>query len=945
MQTLNSGDRLDGGGGTDELLAVVNTSVTPASLLNIENVAITNTAAGSVIDLTNSKGIVNLTNQGSSNTTTLSGVDKAISVTVADTTFDQTVTYSATTGSADAVSMTVRNVTNATADSLTVAGIETLTLSTSGTNTLGTLSSAAAGAVTAGVGMTTAAASKIVATGSGVTNFGTLGTTVATFDASAATGAVTAQLSTTLDASVTGGSGNDVLHVGAGSGVDTVSGGAGDDTVRFAANWATTDVVTGGDGTDTLELVTAANAVVAAAPTTYKTTGFETIAVTSQLANATYVPGFISADATRFNITGRTAASGANETTAAALTTGAPTITGAAGSFTVGLGATMATNALGALAHALTINDTGTATTDSLTIVNSARVTGGAQVDVFANQNLTIGGYETVTVDTGSIAGTYMTFGTVAITGDQAASTTLNLKGANALEMGAITASTIDASGITAAGTGSTNSTAAFFMTTGNTATKITGSAGFDVLVGHATSASNVSGGAGNDSIVGGSSHDTLLGGDGDDTIDGAAGNDSIDGGANNDRVLLSTDGDLTSADVIAGGDGTDTLVFAHVATTNTASELSGVSGFEVFEFASGGTETLNLSDFVSNTTFTRVDFGQIGTGTATLNNVGASVTEMRLLVGAAGDTVVFDRLVDNSTNSLTISVRGDLTGGVTAITVADEETITISGSTSANGLLATDLTATDLKSLTITGAAQIAVANAISGANVATVDASASTGALEIHLTNNAVQATMTAGTGAAEFTGGLLADSITGGSAADTIIGGAGADTINAGAGSDLLQGGTGADVINVGAGTDVLRFGADGDTGTLTSVSGAISLTGVDVVTGMGNGDLIRLSGLGYATGAGAVDGSGFVSAFSTTTLADNAGVILRGNWAAGSTTGSGTFIGNASGADTLFIVDATQATAGQSYEAIVLVGTVVTAAAAATDGGLVTVTLTV
>lgn len=36
LQTLNSGDRLDGGAGTDELFAVVNGSVTPASMSGIE---------------------------------------------------------------------------------------------------------------------------------------------------------------------------------------------------------------------------------------------------------------------------------------------------------------------------------------------------------------------------------------------------------------------------------------------------------------------------------------------------------------------------------------------------------------------------------------------------------------------------------------------------------------------------------------------------------------------------------------------------------------------------------------------------------------------------------------------------------------------------------------------------------------------------------------------
>jgi hypothetical protein len=76
LQTLNSGDSLDGGAGNDELFAVVNGSVTPTVLKNIEKVSFTNTAAASVIDLSNSSGITTLTSQGATNTTTMQGIDQ-----------------------------------------------------------------------------------------------------------------------------------------------------------------------------------------------------------------------------------------------------------------------------------------------------------------------------------------------------------------------------------------------------------------------------------------------------------------------------------------------------------------------------------------------------------------------------------------------------------------------------------------------------------------------------------------------------------------------------------------------------------------------------------------------------------------------------------------------------------------------------------------------------
>jgi hypothetical protein len=334
------------------------------------------------------------------------------------------------------------------------------------------------------------------------------------------------------------------------------------------------------------------------------------------------------------------------------------------------------------------------------------------------------------------------------------------------------------------------------------------------------------------------------------------------------------------------------------------------------------------MSNFINNSTFERVDFGDAGgAGTLTVNNATDSVTQINLLVGLAADTAVFDRLVDSSSNSLVISSRGDLeTTDVVAVTVNDEETLTISGSTSANDLHIATLNASDLTSLTVTGAADVLVDNAISGTRVATVDASTSTGAVEIHLTNNIVAATMTAGSGAAEFTGGILADTLTGGSGADSMIGGLGVDTINTGAGNDSVQGGAGGDIINVGTGTDVVQFD-DSTSVVITALTNPISLTNAstDVITGIGNGDVLQLlAGVDYtATDADATaTDDAFISTISTSALVNNGATLLRGDYIAGATTS--TFISSATGADTLFVYDADEAAATTSYEAVVLVG---------------------
>ena len=957
LQTLNSGDRLDGGEGTDELFAVVTGTVTPASIASIENVSVTAITNAATVDLTNATGLKSFTNLASTVTQTTTGVSMATAVTVADTTVDQTVTFAGTSGSSDAVTIGVRNVVNATADSLTVAGIETLTLDVSGTtNTLGALSSAAAGVVTAGVGMTTTSASTVNVIGSGTTNtIGTLGSTVRTLDASKATGSVTAQFSSSSDLSVTGGAGNDTFHLGSAAGVDTVSGGAGNDTVRYSANWTTADVVDGGDGTDTIEFTTAADVSgVSSAPTTYKTTGFETVSVLSQLANATYVPAFISSTATRFNITGRTAASGVNESTAAALTTGAPTITGPAGTFTVGLGnASQSTNALGALAHALTVNDTGIATTDVLTIANSARVLNGAQVGVYGNQNIVIGGYETVTIETGSVAGTYQNLGTVAITGDLASDTTLKFSGANAVEVDTIAATNVDASGITAAGSGSTNSTAAFFMVTGSTARNVTGSAGMDVLWGHGTLGSTISGGAGNDSITGGALNDSILGGDGDDSINGGAGNsDLIEGGAGNDTITISANANLTEMDTVSGGDGTADVLEFTAAITSSATTLQTVSGFETLKMAPAAASTISMSDFVNNQGFTRVDYGDAGGNTIALNNVPLSVTNVRLISGVTGDSVTFDRLVDSMTNSVTITARGSGTATIPTLTIDDEETVTFTSFAATDDTTITNApAAADLKSLTVTGAGDLIAATAATSTLIATVDASTSTGAVTLNFGNAAVAITATGGTGVFTFTGGAVGDNITGLSANDVLAGGLGADTINGGAGDDAITGGDGADVINVGSGTDTIVLGAGTSStsyGTATgAVATSVAVTGADVITGMAAGDIITLtssSGTAFATIGAAADGAMVGAAATTGTLAQNAGNLIRGSWVAGSTTGSGTFVVNtAAGADTLYVYDSNAAQATAAYQAVVLVGTAGVGGTHTVAGAVISLTL--
>jgi hypothetical protein len=136
-----------------------------------------------------------------------------------------------------------------------------------------------------------------------------------------------------------------------------------------------------------------------------------------------------------------------------------------------------------ATAGAVALNDTGIATTDSLTISNAATTA----LDVGAGRALTIGGFETTTINsTGAGAATTLTFAAIGITPDTGGSATLNVTGGNSVQMAAVTATsasslTINASGLTGTATLiQTASPVRAGITTG--ATNITGSANADTL-------------------------------------------------------------------------------------------------------------------------------------------------------------------------------------------------------------------------------------------------------------------------------------------------------------------------------------------------------------------------------------------------------------------------------------------------------------------------------
>jgi Ca2+-binding RTX toxin-like protein len=787
--TLQSLDTIDGGAGSDTIVALINATVTP-TMTNVENLTVSASGAATpTLDLSNSSGVTSIHNSGSSETLAITNIDLGTTLLLSNSGANGgTFTHKAAdvvSLTSDAATVTLSNVSGGT---LTVGSIESLALVSNGSANNLTLAATAANTLTI--------------TGSQAMTFNTSNAMSETIDGSAMTGILTMTTGNANATTLTSGSAADAITVTPTAAVtETISTGAGNDTVTYTANLGVADVLDGGDGTDVLAGTTTLLTGMTAA-TVANRTNFETLRFNNDL----------DAVITLANVQ----ASGLNLVrlnTGADATTG---VTGFAGSLSVQLG--------GPLEGLFTLTDTGTAITDSASISSVATTS----QDLGSGFAVTSTGYETLNIST-TVTGAAekQDFGAIIVTPDTGGTATLNFTGTNTADIGGtITADAIDASGMTALALTSTT-----FDMTGNAAESrattltITGSAGSDIIVGDTDEANTITGGAGNDNITGGSVIDIINGGDGVDIIAGGGGNDIITGDAGNDSITPGAGthnvdagaGDdtvvmaaaLTVNDVIAGGDGTDTLSVSAAATSITAAS---VTGFETIAFSAATTQDMAV---FTATTFTTVDSS--GTGAIVMTNVGNSVTN--LTSTGTGGNLDLTRLVDGTANSITASAQDDLatSDGVTAfgtLDIANEETITlVSGSNAAEDFTITTLTADDATSVTMTGVADVIVTNNVTSAtNLATVNGAGVTGAVTFHATGSTADITASAPAGVFTFTGGSGSDTITGGASADILVGGAGADIINGGASGDTITGGTGTDTLTGGAGADTFIPTAD-------------------------------------------------------------------------------------------------------------------------------------
>jgi Ca2+-binding RTX toxin-like protein len=426
--------------------------------------------------------------------------------------------------------------------------------------------------------------------------------------------------------------------------------------------------------------------------------------------------------------------------------------------------------------------------------------------------------------------------------------------------------------------TGGTND-----ITGGSSADTITGGEGADTIDG-ADGNDTITGNGGNDIITGGTGNDTITGDAGNDTINSESGTDTVSGGAGNDTVTVSADASLDITDTITGGDGTD-MISLEADMTDSAATLSRISGFETLQLVPGAAEAITMSNFVNNS-FATVNMGDAGGNRISLTNAPSSLTTISVINGATGDSLTVDRLIDNASGDAMAINMATTAGAVTipSLIMNDEDTLTIStgGTDGADDLTITDAVLTNVTSLTVTGAGDLVITNELTEAiELATLDFSGSSGAIDVDASQSLVAVTATAGSGAMTVETFVRADTVTGGAVIDTITTSAGDDTINAGAGNDIIDagadndtidGGTGDDEITGGSGTDTMTSGSTTDADDFNFAAGAAGTTVAtfDIITdfvtvqddldftggGITAGDMTVESGAAYANLAGMV-----------------------------------------------------------------------------------------
>lgn len=595
LQTWNNADSIDGGAGTDTLTVQITAAVTAASFKNIEVLSIENQTNNIAVDLNsgdNTLTTIKNVNSGA-NDLTVQNVQSAVANyevsnnSAGAAALTVTVANTLLAGTADAATLTVNNVTDATISLGTVSaasGYETISVVSSGSVKNGGTTDLV---LDDGAGTSLAT---VNVSGSTALDLDITPTTVTTVNASTMTGALDVQLvnGNVRNVSVTGGTGNDIISVG-----------------QTAGDYTTADTISGGSGTDRLVLINA-DATNATA-TQSNVSGIEVIGLADGISGTVSLTNF---GATGLRFGANTAAAGNISYTAGTGTLDLQTFT---------------------LGHAVVATAAGFATTDVLGLTIGSTAAGNN-----SGSTMTLTGFETVNVlsQGGANTITALTLTNTAsteaivVTGDQ----TLTLATS-------IVADSISASGMT-------GSAALIMGANANTLSMtITGTANADTLRG-GTAADIINGGSGADAIFNVAAGNTASAGD---VLTGGAGFDTFtlrgDVASGVLSTIQSTAARITDFTVGSTATTTDILQLSATTTdysaagtqvpTGLAAAAAGATGIQtVAQNAAAtayvaGTDLIKLTTGVATTGLTFQQAFNAAIGSATVTGSTANVDEI----------------------------------------------------------------------------------------------------------------------------------------------------------------------------------------------------------------------------------------------------------------------------------------------------------------------------
>lgn len=325
---------------------------------------------------------------------------------------------------------------------------------------------------------------------------------------------------------------------------------------------------------------------------------------------------------------------------------------------------------------------------------------------------------------------------------------------------------------------------------------------------------------AGNTAVTTGSGNDTVTA--------VAAVNYTIDLGAGDDTLITAdAAGELTTADTLTGGEGTDTLGISSAQAAliddgdaPDAAVLAKITGFEQLRITDALGDDLEIDNLGSNYiqfAVNAIAADRTITGfssDATLEFLSASDSGSAYVVGMTGatgagtndDTVNVLLNADLTLNDTSYTVGLDLEGiNIVNVVASDSDTET-NPDTDDNGnegyvIDLADGTAghsANISTVNISGEQQVSYTVNAATTALSEVNASTATG-------NIIVDASAFAGTQGVTITTNSGTDVLTG-----TIFG----DIVNAGAGDDIITGGTGKDALTGGDGADTFNFNETAD-----------------------------------------------------------------------------------------------------------------------------------